>query len=102
MASQWREQPRLLPGGCGTGHPARPRGLFRCALAFSPWLRGDDRQISRCPGPAGRICEKLVSREGDKGIAKSASVYSEARVATYLAHQHGCPFWEPRTVHAIT
>ena len=43
MASQWGEQPRLLPGGCRTGHPARPRGLLGCALAFPSWVRGDDR-----------------------------------------------------------
>ncbi len=56
MAGQWREQPRLLPSGRGTGHPARPRGLLGCALAFPSRLRGDDRQISRRPEPAGRIC----------------------------------------------
>jgi hypothetical protein len=43
------ENSRAFCQACRTGHPARPRRLFRCALAFSPWLRGDDRQISPTP-----------------------------------------------------
>ena len=84
LASEWREQPRFLPGRCGARHPAGARRLLRCTFAFPHGLRGDDRQISRSHGPAGEVCQQLVNSEHGENITRSADVRSAAYQLTRL------------------
>jgi len=54
------------------------RGLLRFAIAFPPWLRTHNRQISRRAGPAWGIRQELVSGEHGEAVTKSTGVSRSA------------------------